>query len=253
MQWRALFGFERRSMRIVAFKAVVAGLILATAGGAAADPEKGMAALAKGDYKAAIAELDGDVKKGDPDAMFLLSALYAEGKGVPADQKRAFQLMERAAKLGSVRAQGSLSMYFSEGIGTTPDDAKSLDWGRRAADAGDLRSQFIMGMRYRNGVGVPRDPTQVVNWWSKSAERGFVRSQVMLGGFLAQLAAAPEVKPEIASEYRIEAAKWLIVSDSSRLPGAEKALEGVREKMSAEEIASAESRARDWRPTGGEK
>ena len=240
-------------MRIVAIKVVLAGLILATAGGAAADPEKGLAALARGDYKAAIAELNGDVKKGDADAMFMLSALYAEGKGVPADHKRAFQLMERAAKLGSVRAQGSLSMYFSEGIGTTADDAKSLEWGRRAADAGDLRSQFIMGMRFRNGVGVTRDPAQAVAWWTKSAERGFVRSQVLLGSLLAQQAAAPEVKPEAASEYRIEAAKWLIVSDSPRLPGAEKALENLREKMSAEEFASAETRARDWRPTGGDK
>jgi|GEM_PF-3426207 len=240
-------------MRIIETKLLLAGLILAAAGGVAADPEKGMAALAKGDYKAAVTELNVDVKKGDADAMFLLSALYAEGKGVAADQKRAFQLMERAAKLGSVRAQGSLSMYLSEGIGTTPDDAKSLEWGRRAAEAGDLRSQFIMGMRYRNGVGVARDPVQVVSWWTKSAERGFVRSQVMLGSFLAQLAVAPDVKPEVASENRIEAAKWLIVSDSPRLPGAEKALEGVREKMSAEEISSAENRARDWRPTGGEK
>lgn len=240
-------------MRIVESKWLLAGLIFAAAGGVAADPEKGMAALAKGDYKTAVTELNVDVKKGDPDAMFLLSALYAEGKGVAADQKRAFQLMERAAKLGSGRAQGSLAMYFSEGIGTKPDDAKSLEWGRRAAEAGNLLSQFIMGMRYRNGIGVARDPLQVVNWWTKSAERGFVRSQVMLGSFLAQLATAPDVKPEVASEYRIEAAKWLIVSDSPRLPGAEKALEGVHEKMSAEEIGSAESRARDWRPTGAEK
>ncbi|CAN0476837.1 unnamed protein product, partial [Phaeothamnion confervicola] len=59
---------------------LVAGL--AVPGMATADPEKGMAALEAGDYKTALAELNADANKGDLDAMFMLSRLYAEGKGV---------------------------------------------------------------------------------------------------------------------------------------------------------------------------
>ena len=240
-------------MQIEAIRVLLAALVMFLAGGAAADAEKGMAALEKGDYKTALKELNADAKKGDADAMFMLSRLYAEGKGVKEDRKQAFQWMERAAKTGSVRAQGSLAMYFSEGIGVAKDDAKSLELGRRAADGGDLISQFIMGMRYNNAVGVLRDIEQAAAGWGKAAERGMLRAQVMLAGLLRQKAGASDAKPEQASADRIEAAKWLILSDSARLPGTEGMLAGMKEKMTPEEIGAAEDRARDWRPTGAAK
>ncbi len=240
-------------MRVEISKVLLAVLVTILAGGAGADAEKGVAALEKGDYKTALKELNADAKKGDADAMFMLSRLYAEGKGVKEDRKLAFQWMERAAKTGSVRAQGTLAMYFSEGIGVAKDDAKSLELGRRAADGGDLISQFIMGMRYNNAVGVIRDTEQASLWWSKAAERGMVRAQVMLAGLLTQKAAAPDAKPEQAGADRVEAAKWLILSDSARLSGMENALTSIKEKMSPEEIGAAEDRARDWRPGGAAK
>lgn len=240
-------------MRVEAIRVLLAVMVALLAGGAAADAEKGMAALEKGDYKTALKELNADAKKGDADAMFMLSRLYAEGKGVKEDRKQAFQWMERAAKTGSVRAQGTLAMYFSEGIGVAKDDAKSLELGRRAAQGGDLISQFIMGMRYNNGVGVLRDIEQAAAWWGKAAERGMLRAQVMLAGLLAQKAALPDAAPEQASADRVEAAKWLIVSESARLPGTESTLTSIKEKMTAEEIGVAEERAHGWRPTGAGK
>ncbi len=240
-------------MRVEANRVLLAVLVALMAGGAAADAEKGMAALKKGDYKNALKELNADAKKGDADAMFMLSRLYAEGKGVKEDRKQAFQWMERSAKTGSVRAQGTLAMYFSEGIGVAPDDAKSLALARQAADGGDILSQFIMGMRYNNAVGVPRDVEQAAAWWGKAAERGLLRAQMMLAGLLTQSAAVPDAKPEQASADRVEAAKWLILSDSQRQPGAQAMLAGLKEKMTSEEIAAAEERARDWRPSGAAK
>ena len=69
----------------------------------------------------------------------------------------------------------------------------------------------------------------------------------------AALAAAPDAKPEQASAQRVEAAKWLLISDSERLPGAEKLLPSLKEKMTPEEISAAEDKARDWRPAGAAK
>ena len=227
---------------------LVAGLALP--GLAAADPEKGMAALEAGDYKTALAELNADAKKGDLDAMFMLSRLYAEGKGVQKDLKVAFQWMEKAAKGGSTRAEGSLAMYYSEGIGTSRDDAKSLEFALRAAEKGDPISQFIMGMRYNTGTGVTRDPVQAEAWWSKAAERGMLRAQVILANVLAEKAKAAGIAPTEAGALKVEAAKWLMVSGSERLPGAEKLLPNLKERMTPEEITAAEGKARDWKPSG---
>lgn len=236
---------------ILAPAILIAGL--AVAGLAAADPEKGMAALEAGDYKTALAELNADAKKGDLDAMFMLSRLYAEGKGVQQDLKVAFEWMEKAAKGGSTRAEGTLAMYYSEGIGTARDDAKSLEFALRAAEKGDPISQFIMGMRYNTGTGVTRDPAQAEAWWSKAAERGMLRAQVVLASVLAQKGAAAGLAPAEASMLRVEAAKWFMVAGAERLPGAEKLLPDLKERMTPEEITAAEGKARDWKPSGAAK
>ncbi|MBL8382210.1 MAG: sel1 repeat family protein [Burkholderiales bacterium] len=215
---------------------------------AAADAEKGRAALEKGDYKTALVELNRDAKAGDAGAMFILGQLYAEGKGVKADHKVAFQWMERAARLDHALAQSSLAMFYSEGIGTARDDAKSLEWGRKAADAGVLTAQFIMGVRYNNGVGVARDAAEAVRWWTRAAERGFIRAQVALASVLSQRAGAGAASPEQASADRVEAAKWLIVAGAERLPGAEKMLPELKAKMTEAEVEAAEKQAGEWRP-----
>jgi TPR repeat protein len=241
-------------------KAALAGgpaLLLATlfviAGPASADAEKGRAALEAGDFKTALGELTADAAKGDVDAMFILSRLYAEGKATTQDLKASFEWMEKAAKAGSVRASGTIAMYYSEGIGTARDDAKSLEWGRRAAEGGDAISQFIMGMRLSTGTGVARDPAQAVTWWTRAAERGMARAQIVLANALAQSAAAPNTPPPEASAQRVEAAKWLLVADANNLPGAESLLPTLREKMSPAEIRAAEDKARDWKPAGAAK
>jgi len=219
-------------------------------GPVAADPVKGMEALQAGDYKTALAELNEDAGKGDLDAMFMLSRLYAEGKGVEQDLNVAFQWMEKAAAGGNARAEGTLAMYYSEGIGTPRDDAKSIEFAARAADKGDPISQFILGMRYDTGTGVPRDPAKAEVWWSKAAERGMLRAQVMLANMLVQKSLAAGIAPAEAGALRVEAAKWLLVSGSDRLPGAEKLLPDLKARMSPEELKVAEDKARDWKPSG---
>lgn len=229
---------------------IVAAIALGLCGPAAADAEKGMAALAAGDFKTALTELNADAAKGDADAMFMLSVLFAEGKGVKQDAKASFEWLEKGAKAGSVRAQGTLGMYYSEGIGTAKDDALSLEWGRRAAESGHLISQFIMGVRFNTGTGVTRDGAQAAAWWNKAAARGFVRAQVMLADQLMQKAGATETAAAEASAARSEAVKWLIVASASGLPGAENLLSAAKEKMTPAEVKAAEEQARDWRPAG---
>lgn len=238
-------------IRPVIRAAAVAALAACLSGGALADLRKGNAALEKGDTRTALREFNASAKGGDAEAMFALARLYAEGKGVKADRKAAFQWMDKAAQAGLVRAQGSLAMFYAEGVGTSRDDAKSLEWARRAADGGDVISQFIMGMRLSTGTGVARDDAQAASWWGKAAERGFVRAQVALADLLAARAAEAGAKPEEAGADRVEALKWLLVAGGERLPGADKVIADLKQKMTPEEITSAEDKARDWRPSGG--
>ena len=50
---------------------------------ASADFQKGYTAAMSGDYATALRELKPLAKQGNPDAQFVLGAIYATGKGVP--------------------------------------------------------------------------------------------------------------------------------------------------------------------------
>lgn len=237
-----------RALRDLAARSSLALIIAMSAGTALADLDKAQGAFDAGDFKLALSEYNRDAGAGKSEAMFMLGRMYGEGRGVKADTKAAFQWMEKSAKAGYVRAQSSLGMFYSEGIGVEKDDAKSLEWGKRAADAGDVLSQFIMGMRHAKGLGVESNQAAAIDWWEKAANQGFGQAQSVLAASLAHRAAAPGAGTDAAARDRIEALKWTLVAGRLQVGGAEGFAATLKEKMSAEEIASADKKALEWQP-----
>ena len=64
---------------------------------------------------------------GDAHAMFLLSNAYADGDGVPADPRRARDLLERAADREYPAAIQELALVKQTGDDLTPRDAAEAD------------------------------------------------------------------------------------------------------------------------------
>jgi len=141
----------------------------------------------------------------DPKAMTLLGELYAEGLGVPQDDRRAaewyglaaargdsnamfalamFALNGRAgrrdrdastrwlaaaAKLGHPLAAYDLALLYIEGQMFPQDFGRAAELLRIAAQGGSADAQYALGTFYKTGRGVPQDARQAAQWWAKAA------------------------------------------------------------------------------------
>ena len=118
--------------------------------------------------------------------------------------------MERQKGAGhDAFAQFSLGVMYSNGEGVPQDYAEAVRWYRLAADQGDARAQLNLGVKYRNGEGTPQDFVEAHMW--------------------ANLAAS-----QLSGEDRDLAVRHR---------------DDLAAQMTAEQIAEAQRRAREWTPT----
>ena len=147
--------------------------------------------------------------QGDAQAQFRLGTRYASGSGVPQDQAEAVRWFRLAADQGHITAQFNLGARYAVGRGVPEDDAESVRWLRLAADQGDADAQYGLGKRYERGLGVPQNIVESHMWFTLAAARS---------------------------------------SDGNRDTYV-KARDAVAERMTAEQVAEAQRRAREWTPT----
>jgi uncharacterized protein len=91
------------------------------------------------------------------------------------------------------------------------DYATAANWYKQAAEHGNPNAQYALGILYYNGSGVPRDPVAAYMWFDLAIARGDKMQ--------------PPISPQNAANYR----------------------DLVATKMSKEQIAEAEKRAREWK------
>ena len=65
-----------------------------------------------------------------------------------------------AANQGHVVAKYNAAIMYADGRGIPKDDKKATEWYRLAADQGYLLAQSTLGLRYLTGLGVQRDMVQ---------------------------------------------------------------------------------------------
>ena len=111
-------------------------LALALGSSAQAQPDPAFEAYERGDYVTALREWQPLAEQGNPGAQILLGSMYADGKGVPKD------------------------------------DRQAVAWYRKAAEQGVDIAQTLLGKMYASGRGVPQDDRQAVSWFQKAAEQG---------------------------------------------------------------------------------
>jgi uncharacterized protein len=113
-------------------------ILLGSAGmSVSADFDKGLTAAQSGDYATALREWKPLAKQGDAAAQYNLGLLYANGWGVPQDDKTAAKWYKLAAEQGDADAQGNLGAMYALGTGVPEDYVYAHMWTNLAASNGN--------------------------------------------------------------------------------------------------------------------
>ena len=185
--------------------------------------------------------------QGDASAQNDLGVRYMNGEGVSQDDGEAARWYRLAADQGHAAAQNNLGVLYGNGRGVPQDSAEAVRWYRLAADQGNAIAQYNLGVRYDNGEGVPLDYVEAVRWYRLAAEQGVTFAQIGLGSMY-------EFGEGVPQNY-VEAHMWfsLAAAQASREDREDyvEARDAVAARMTADQIAEAQRRAREWTPTPG--
>ncbi len=102
-------------------------------------------------------------------AQFSLGLMYANGEGVPQNDKEAVKWFTKAAEQGEATAQFNLGLMYAKGQGVPQNDKEAVKWYTKAAEQGHAMAQFNLGLMYAKGQGVPQNYEQAYIWLSLAA------------------------------------------------------------------------------------
>jgi hypothetical protein len=91
-------------------------------------------------------------------AVYALATRYSEGRGVPQNDVRAFELFKTAADKGLVYAQHNLSLLYLAGRGCEQNYKLAYQYAMLASDQGFIPATINCANMLREGQGVPADP-----------------------------------------------------------------------------------------------
>jgi TPR repeat protein len=148
--------------------------------------------------------------------------------------------IEARAEGGSAEAQFTLGLKFANGKGPAQDYARAAQWYLKAAEQSHALAQFNLGVMYAEGQGMPSDKAQSLLWFDRAAHLGDAAAQYRLG--MTHHRASLDRSPTNASESRIEAYKWLQLSDDQGYRDSDMARGLVTLQMTREEVADGNRR-----------
>ena len=147
-----------------------------------------------------MSQLQNRASKNDNYALYQLGYIYENGKGVPADIKKAKAYYQRAAALGN--SDAILALYLMRELeeGKSKSDAKCsnkvilLDSDNimrkiydkniaalmKQAESGNADAEFQLGSAYDNGYGVKRDRKLAIQWYMRAAKHGSKQAKEIL-------------------------------------------------------------------------
>jgi len=115
----------------------------------------------------------------DTEALRVLSALAANGRGMEQSDKESYKYMRRAADLGSPEAQYELANMLANGRGMPRDMEAAIVWGRKAAAQNYPPAQFAMGRALVGAIEQQRK-NEGIDLLLKAAEAGQMEALLFL-------------------------------------------------------------------------
>jgi uncharacterized protein len=175
------------------------------------------------------------------------AAAEAEVAFQKGNYAKALKLARPLADKGHPRAEAVLGFAYYRGRGAPHDDAEAAKWLLRAAEKGDAVARFTLGVMYGEGRGVPQDFVEAARWYRRAAEQGDAQAQYNLG--LAYTHGEGVAQDVVAAHmwFNLAAARFP-ATDMRNRAAAVKNRDTVAGEMSAEQLAEAQKRARDWKP-----
>ncbi len=160
---------------------LILALLLWLAAGARAEAGflEGMAAYERGDYAVALKEFQPLAEQGNAIAQFHLGVMYANGRGVPKDDREAVKWFRKSVEQGYARAQFNLGFMYSGGRGVPQDEKEAAKWYRKAAEQGLAAAQFRLGLIYYKGQGVIKDFVSAHQWLNIASVNGHEKVGVL--------------------------------------------------------------------------
>ena len=171
---------------------------------------------------------------GDVASQCELGIAYLEGRwGI--NYQKAFHWLRQAAEQGCTEVQYRLADMYQRGRGVAADDAEACYWYAQAAEGGHKKAQYYRALMHKYGTGTPINDEQALYWYEQSARQGFVNAQAELASMHYLGRGTPVNFTEAYVWSTVELACGSAYSESLR--------SRVVEKLSAEELRVAESRA----------
>ncbi len=149
-------------------------------------------------------------EQGNTEAEFHLGLLYANGQGVPKDDKQAADWFTKAANQGMMEAQTKLGFMYAIGRGVPQNYTTAIYWCYKAAEQGDVIAQYNLGLMYAKGQGVVKDNNLAFSWYTKAAMQGDAHAQYNLGAMYANGEGVAKDTKQAAVWYRKAARQGLV-------------------------------------------
>jgi TPR repeat protein len=156
-------------------------------------------------YSQALAPCRLAAEGGDRESQYAFGLMFAKGRGVDEDFKKAAEWVEKAAEQGHANAQNYIGMMYKDGEGVTQSNQKAIEWVSKAAEQGEAIAQNNLGVIYSNGELVNQDYNKAAEWIRKSANQGYATAQFELG-YMYQEGQGVEQSDVIAFEWYLKAA-----------------------------------------------
>ncbi len=161
-------------------KHLIATLFLLASLPAGATMDDALSDFKKGNYGAAIKELNALGDAGNMPAQIMLGALYNKGGAVERNDKIAAVWFEKAANQGNAEAQYQLGNLY-ENSQLAKDYKLAANWYQKAAQQGSAKAQARLGVFYSHGLGVVQNPNEAILWSGKAALQGNADAQYWFG------------------------------------------------------------------------
>jgi TPR repeat protein len=152
-----------------------------------------------------LQELERKAFAGSPEAQHDLATLYAAGKSVTQDYKRAAYWFYKAADGGIANADYNLGVMFQQGMGVKKDVNKALGWYEKAAQLGHPEAMYNLGIAYVEGVGTTRNIDRGVSYFKKAANAGVAQAAYNLGVLYESNFVGPINLAKAAEWYQVAA------------------------------------------------
>ncbi|MBO4989328.1 MAG: sel1 repeat family protein [Clostridia bacterium] len=105
-------------------------------------------------------------EKGEKDALFALSNLLSEGRGIERNDTLSRDMLSRAAHLGHSEAQNEYARRLLE----RGHDSDARAYFEKALAGGELAAATSLGELYERGIGVVKDDEKAISYYEKASK-----------------------------------------------------------------------------------